>query len=737
MAIGKSWIQAVQVPSYSLGTGWGIFCFQETYDEIANTSTITLEKIHLDHSTYSGWTSFDYTLVIDGVTVAMSNAYGWNPSTGTGVDVAVGISYTVAHNYDGEKSITVSCSNRGFSVGSFSMGESCTNSQTVVLTAIPRASSISATDANIGSVSTITVNRKSTNYTHTIHCAFHDVSMYVTSSGGLSSTAEKMSATSIGFVIPTSFYSKIPNSKSSWGTLTITTYSGNTQIGSQATCTFNIYAVESECSPDVSGTVVDTNETTISLTGDASKLVRFYSNVLATITATAKNSATISSKSIAGVTVSENTRTIDAVETDSFIFSATDSRGYSKSVTVENTLVPYIKLTCNVSLTRDDPTSGNATLTVSGNYFNASFGAESNTLTLTYSIAGGEAVSITPTISGNAYSATVGLSGLDYKSTFAFEIVTTDKLMAVAKNETLNKGIPNFHMGENDVTFEVPVKLYGNVMPKFACNPNLLDNWYFVNPVNQRGQTSYSGGFIRTIDRWNSGGSTTSTLTVDNGILLQGDGTGESYWYQRINETLPAGIYTFSVLFEDNTGLLALNNEITDDGGADARTIASEGVLSFTFTYAGDAVTQHNYQRIVVIDSARIIAAKLEFGDTQTLAHLENGAWVLNEIPNYELELVKCRRYYIPHHNGWWYAIWLYGWGFCIPIPATMRAHPSVIVGNKPQVFDPSYGWRNMSYASIAYTKTEILLFFSIDDGADLSQGSYLITNVPALSAEL
>jgi len=38
-----------------------------------------------------------------------------------------------------------------------------------------------------------------------------------------------------------------------------------------------------------------------------------------------------------------------------------------------------------------------------------------------------------------------------------------------------------------------------------------------------------------------------------------------------------------------------------------------------------------------------IIAVKLELGDTQTLAHQENGAWVLNEIPNYEEELFKCQ----------------------------------------------------------------------------------------------
>jgi hypothetical protein len=36
-------------------------------------------------------------------------------------------------------------------------------------------------------------------------------------------------------------------------------------------------------------------------------------------------------------------------------------------------------------------------------------------------------------------------------------------------------------------------------------------------------------------------------------------------------------------------------------------------------------------------------AVKLELGTEQTLAHQENGTWVLNEIPDYEEELVKCQ----------------------------------------------------------------------------------------------
>ena len=42
--------------------------------------------------------------------------------------------------------------------------------------------------------------------------------------------------------------------------------------------------------------------------------------------------------------------------------------------------------------------------------------------------------------------------------------------------------------------------------------------------------------------------------------------------------------------------------------------------------------------------SRTLLAAKLELGDTQTLAHKENGVWVLNEIPDYGEQLARCQR---------------------------------------------------------------------------------------------
>ena len=72
----------------------------------------------------------------------------------------------------------------------------------MTLTTIPRASSVTCADGNIGSSTTININRASSNFTHTLKYSF----------GTLSGTiVTKTSETSIGWTIPTSFYAQIPN----------------------------------------------------------------------------------------------------------------------------------------------------------------------------------------------------------------------------------------------------------------------------------------------------------------------------------------------------------------------------------------------------------------------------------------------------------------------------------------------------------------------------------------------
>lgn len=446
--------------------------YSETYDAVANTSALSITSVQVKSSSYYGYSYYpDGIIKINGVTVltmdsTISTGYVYIEAQGAWYTIsnATGSLSNIAHNTDGSKSVTVELAGNRFTgfrfyttSGSGGSGWYVAGSKTVTLTAIPRASTIGATDANIGATSMIAVSRKSSRYSHSIAYKFGTLSGYITASGGVSTTESKFTKTSIAFTVPTSFYAKIPNAKAGTCTLTIKTYSGTTQIGAAQTCTFTATAAESNCKPTVSGTVVDSNDTTKALTGNASKLVRYYSTALCTITATAKNSATISRKTIGGVSVSGTTRSIPNVESGRVAFSAKDSRGYSASTTVNATVVPYVKLTNNSSGARTDSTSGNAILTIKGNYYNGSFGAVNNTLEVKYRIGSGGYVAVSPTINGNTYSASVPLSGLDYMHAYTVDIVATDKLASISKRIIIGKGIPVFDWGESGMAIHVPL----------------------------------------------------------------------------------------------------------------------------------------------------------------------------------------------------------------------------------------------------------------------------------------
>ena len=78
---------------------------------------------------------------------------------------------------------------------------------------------------------------------------------------------------------------------------------------------------------------------------------------------------------------------------------------------------------------------------------------------------------------------------------------------------------------------------------------------------------------------------------------------------------------------------------------------------------------------------------KLELGSVQTLAHQENGVWVLNEIPDYGEQLARCQRYFQRIVNVNASAKALLGQAFAttanlasiaLPLPAAMRGIAAV-----------------------------------------------------------
>nr|DAR00326.1 MAG TPA: hypothetical protein [Caudoviricetes sp.] len=207
-----------------------------------------------------------------------------------------------------------------------------------------------------------------------------------------------------------------------------------------------------------------------------------------------------------------------------------------------------------------------------------------------------------------------------------------------------------------------------NIKKIYAVNKNLLDNWYFGNPVNQRGKTEYPGNANYTIDRW-WGQYDTNLKIKDDGIVMDGSWNID----QHLENTLPNGTYTLSVLFKEHKGTDVLRaiigNKATGDINVNA-TYESDGLLSVTAT--SDKINRLTFGFAGKgTDSVKLIAAKLELGSTQTLAHQENGQWVLNEIPNYAEELAKCQRYFHVYNTS--AARPTGGMYNCVP---TMRANP-------------------------------------------------------------
>lgn len=436
----------------------------ETIDIERNQSVVSIALSVASSGLYGYAYFIGGDLSVDGVAlVTMSQSQGSWSVTPTPQNVYCEITGSpwnrvVGRNADGSKTITVSVDIEGYSPYA---NESFVvkGSVPVTLTQIPRASTIGATDANIGSASMIAVSRKSTSYTHSIQYSFGALSGYVDGNGNAVGYEAKTDATSIAFNVPSSFYEQIATHRSAPCTLYCRTYLGDTQIGETQSCVFWAIAAESACAPQVIGAIEDANPSTIALTGNKYRLVRYVSNALCTISAVARNAAYITSKTIGGTPVSGNTRTINAIDAYSVMFSATDSRGYSTNTEVGIDMIPYIPLTCVASGKRDEPTDGTATISVKGNYYNGSFGAVSNSLTIQYKQSGGDWVSSRPTVNGNSYTASIPLTGLDYTKTFTFVVRSTDAIGSVEQTVVINKGIPVFDWGENDFTFNVPVNI--------------------------------------------------------------------------------------------------------------------------------------------------------------------------------------------------------------------------------------------------------------------------------------
>lgn len=411
------------------------------------TATLTYSRTNTGYTTDGTW-SGSITIGTQSFSAKKYIAVTYQSDT-----VAMTATARVHHDDYGALSVTISATG---SINDSTLQDTVI-SKKVTLDTIPRASSIRAANAAIGSCATVVIARKNDSFTHTVAYSFGSLSGYMDAAGEPVDAPEKFSAVTVNFLLPESFYAQIPDAPSGVCRLTCCTYSGSTLIGEE-TADFTVTADPAVCSPTITGAAVDVNESTVALTGDAGKFVRFLSNALCTVEAAARHGASVAEIKVADMVITGNERLLEKVDTSQLQLQVTDTRGYTGSCTLELPLVPYVMLTNNAFVQRTDPTSGDAVLTLSGEGYGGSFGSVENVLTASCTVAGGEPVTVTLTPGADhRYFAQVPLQGLDYTCSHTLTVTVADSAVAVTKNLTVNRGIPVFDWGAEDFRFHVPV----------------------------------------------------------------------------------------------------------------------------------------------------------------------------------------------------------------------------------------------------------------------------------------
>ena len=251
--------------------------------------------------------------------------------------------------------------------------------------------------------------------------------------------------------------------KSFDGTFILRTYLGSTEIGSGSSIMATIQTTAADSAPTFSGfTYADGNSDTVGVTGDNQILIQNKSSLMITVSpATAKNGASIVSYSVSAgsVSVSSTSTSINVglipnTGTVPVVVTAIDSRGYSKSVTVNVPVLAYEPTNFTTYYARrENEVEDTIQLYIEGTIKSLQVnGVEKNTLvnlryryretnvetwSTWYNITGGASVSSSGYIYNNAY-----LTTLDPDKSWYINVEAYDRLTGNYFTYVIPQGIP-------------------------------------------------------------------------------------------------------------------------------------------------------------------------------------------------------------------------------------------------------------------------------------------------------
>lgn len=193
---------------------------------------------------------------------------------------------------------------------------------------------------------------------------------------------------------------------------------------------------------------------------------------------------------------------------------------------------------------------------------------------------------------------------------------------------------------------------------------NLLDNTYFLNPINQRGQTTYTGRWNYSIDRWMTATADATEVVVaieQGGITFTTNNNRSIFLLQRIAK----GIL-------DDTKSYTIAAYLAD------------GTIQISGNYLDKSSSNYDVVNIVVASGTKI-----------KYVVMYEGTYTADTLPAYQYkgyaaELLECQRYYIKIAtqpiNGW-----CYNWGRVaafVSLPVKMRVpYPTVVLAQETPNF--------------------------------------------------
>lgn len=201
------------------------FSWTEKSQSIEDNKTVinwTLQLIADSNGRISSSALKNWSVTVNGTKYNGTNTVGI--SAGTTKTLASG-STTISHNADGTKTFAYSFSQQFDITFSGSNIGTKTGSGSGTLDTIPRKSSLTVGNGTLGTAQTLSIARNSSSFTHTI----------TYTCGSASGTiATKSSSTSISFTPPLTLASQNTSGTSVSIKYTLTTYNGNTSLGSNS-----------------------------------------------------------------------------------------------------------------------------------------------------------------------------------------------------------------------------------------------------------------------------------------------------------------------------------------------------------------------------------------------------------------------------------------------------------------------------------------------------------------------